>query len=303
MAGYWASFDETSVGYAPTGVGVVLTDDATGEAVTPLQVEHNVECWFGAFLLNEFGGDVASIRLSLNEKWNLFWVTPRDNRMLAVVSRELVKACRANGSLPDVMPRWVTMPGLRWGDADPSSKKQVLAYLLHGFSEFAERLSRDITPNIVGFLVRLCVFVKAQLAMLPQGAAADGCYEYIPLERAGTEFLAFDAARAYAREQNIGTQTEWHAWSKSTERPPDIPSHPERTYAEEGWEGWRDWLGTEFLAFDAARTYAREQKLGSPEEWRTWSKEKKRPRLIPSNPQQIYAGKGWVSWGDWLRTD
>jgi hypothetical protein len=37
-------------------------------------------------------------------------------------------------------------------------------------------------------------------------------------------------------------------------------------YKGKGWEGWRDWLGTEFLAFDAARTYAREQKLGSREE-------------------------------------
>ena len=66
----------------------------------------------------------------------------------------------------------VSMPGLRWGDADPSSKKQVLAYLLHGFSEFAKRLSSDITPNIDGFqdtVRRLCVFVEDQLAMLPQG--------------------------------------------------------------------------------------------------------------------------------------
>ena len=65
------------------------------------------------------------------------------------------------------------------------SKAQVLAYLLHGFSEFAKRLSSDITPNIDGFqdtVGRLCVFVETQLAMLPQGAAADGCYQCIPLE-------------------------------------------------------------------------------------------------------------------------
>ena len=167
------------------------------------------------------------------------------------------------------------------------SKAQVLAYLLHGFSEFAKRLSSDITPNIDGFqdtVGRLCVFVETQLAMLPQGAAADGCYEYIPFGRVGAEFLAFDAARTYAREQNIGTQTEWRTWSKSTERPPEIPSYPDRTYAEEGWEGWRDWLGTEFLAFDAARTHAREQNLGSRAEWWKWGKKKKRPRQIPSRP-------------------
>lgn len=31
------------------------------------------------------------------------------------------------------------------------------------------------------------------------------------------------------------------------------PSNPERTYAGKGWVSWKDWLGTDYLAFDAAR--------------------------------------------------
>jgi hypothetical protein len=33
----------------------------------------------------------------------------------------------------------------------------------------------------------------------------------------------------------------WLVWRKSTERPSDIPSNPNRTYPE--WQGVRDWLG------------------------------------------------------------
>eukprot|EP00945_MAST-04E_sp_MAST-4E-sp1_P001782 g1782.t1 len=304
MAGRWASFPDTSV--ERTDQGVVLNNDVTGETLEYLQVEHNLECWFGAELMNEFGcDDVAGMRTLLNKKWNLFWVTPRDNRMLAVVSRELVKAFRAERSLPDVMPRWGAMPGLRWGDADPSSKAQVLAYLLHGFSEFEKRLSFDITPNIDGFqdiVSRLCVFVKDQLAMLPQDAA-DGCYQCIPLARVGAEFLAFEAARTYAREQNIGTAAEWQTWSKSTERPPQIPSNPNQKYAGEGWVSWKDWLGTEFLAFDAARTRARKLEIRTMREWRARSKSKRLPPQLPSNPNQKYAREGWAGWKDWLGID
>ena len=36
---------------------------------------------------------------------------------------------------------------------------------------------------------------------------------------------------------------EWNEWSKSGQRPDDIPSQPYRSYKKE-WRGWRDWLGT-----------------------------------------------------------
>jgi hypothetical protein len=37
-------------------------------------------------------------------------------------------------------------------------------------------------------------------------------------------------------------------------------------------------------------------------EWRAWAASGKRPLNIPSNPEKIYAGKGWTNSGDWLGT-
>jgi len=54
--------------------------------------------------------------------------------------------------------------------------------------------------------------------------------------------------------------------------------------------------------FEKARQYAHTLNLKSSKEWVLWAQTDKRPVSIPSNPQKAYAGKGWVSWGDWLGT-
>jgi hypothetical protein len=37
---------------------------------------------------------------------------------------------------------------------------------------------------------------------------------------------------------------EWYSYSKSGQKPDDIPAHPRKTYADVGWAGMGDWLGT-----------------------------------------------------------
>jgi superfamily II DNA or RNA helicase len=56
------------------------------------------------------------------------------------------------------------------------------------------------------------------------------------------EYLPFKEARAYVRSLNLKTVKEWNAYLKRKIKPDNIPYHPERTYKEEGWEGWKDWL-------------------------------------------------------------
>jgi hypothetical protein len=43
--------------------------------------------------------------------------------------------------------------------------------------------------------------------------------------------------------------------------------------------------------------------FGGIKEWYAWCKSDKRPANVPSAPKQIYAGKGWVGFGDWLGND
>jgi len=35
----------------------------------------------------------------------------------------------------------------------------------------------------------------------------------------------------------------WYAWSKSGQRPSDIPTNPDRAYRDDGWVSWPGWLG------------------------------------------------------------
>ena len=124
----------------------------------------------------------------------------------------------------------------------------------------------------------------------------------------------FEKARHFVHALKLYSSEEWQAYSKK-QRPPFIPSAPHITYKNEGWKGLRDWLGTPrkkgrkvFRHFTDARRFVRSLHLGTTLGWRAYAAGKlqskgTRPADLPSNPQQAYAAKGWVSWSDWLSTD
>ena len=122
-------------------------------------------------------------------------------------------------------------------------------------------------------------------------------------------FIPFNEARAFVRSLNFKGKTEHRAWSKSSERPSDIPSLPSRTYKTE-WIGWGDWLGTFTIApfnrvyrpFNEARDYVRSLNFKSSIEYAAWSKSTSRPHDISTVPAMTYKTE-WISWGDWLGTD
>ena len=122
--------------------------------------------------------------------------------------------------------------------------------------------------------------------------------------RPAGEWRDFEEARDYARSLGLKSKEEWKEWSKSGDRPPDIPSEPDRVYKDEGWLSWGDFLGYrpagEWRDFEEARDYARTLGLKSRDEWIEWSKSGERPPDIPFNPDRDYKGEGWLSWGDFL---
>lgn len=105
---------------------------------------------------------------------------------------------------------------------------------------------------------------------------------------------SFTQARTFAR--GLGLRN-WHAWMK-TPRPEDIPSEPFHVYKLE-WQGWRDWLGTEFRSFEDARTFVRNLKLETYEQWQKYCKSGKKPRNIPNCPMSVYKGQ-YKGISDWL---
>ena len=59
----------------------------------------------------------------------------------------------------------------------------------------------------------------------------------------GNEFLPFEEAREFVRSLNLKNHREWKEWSKTKERPLNIPSSPDNFYKDKGWKSWPDFLG------------------------------------------------------------
>jgi hypothetical protein len=124
------------------------------------------------------------------------------------------------------------------------------------------------------------------------------------------EYRAFDKARAFVRRLGLKSRTEWRAYRSSGKKPVDIPSNPQRVYAEVGWVGMGDWLGTgtvaprfrEYQPFEKGRAFVRSLGLRSSDEWYDYCRSGKKPTDIPATPYQTYADAGWAGMGDWLGT-
>ena len=123
------------------------------------------------------------------------------------------------------------------------------------------------------------------------------------------QFLPFKTALLHARSLNLKGRANWREWSKSGERPANIPGCPEYVYKHDGWQGYGHWLGTgnakgkkdhQFLPFKTALLYARTRKLESQTEWRDWANTRVRPANIPSHPETTYKHKGWQGYRHWL---
>src|SRR5262249_54428202 len=108
----------------------------------------------------------------------------------------------------------------------------------------------------------------------------------------------------------LRSQTEWFDYSKSDEKPVDIPANPVAVYANAGWRGMGDWLGTgrvanqllEHQPFKKARAFANGLGLKSASEWLEYCRTGNKPADILAHPDRVYAKAGWLNWGDWLGT-
>jgi hypothetical protein len=123
-------------------------------------------------------------------------------------------------------------------------------------------------------------------------------------------YRSFRNARVFVQGLKLQSQSEWLDYSRSGKKPDDIPARPHKTYAEIGWAGYGDWLGTgavatrlrQYRSFKKARAFVHGLKLKSKTEWRDYYKSGKKPEDVPAAPETIYANAGWAGMGDWLGT-
>jgi hypothetical protein len=131
-------------------------------------------------------------------------------------------------------------------------------------------------------------------------------------------YRPFPKARSFARALKLESKEAWADYCCGRlpalrAKPLDVPVHPERAYADQGWDGWGDFLGTgrrrlqtsQALSFAKARAFARTLGLGTWEDWRDYCGGRlkgldPRPRNVPSHPDEIYAEEGWAGWADFL---
>ena len=122
-------------------------------------------------------------------------------------------------------------------------------------------------------------------------------------------FLPFEDARAFVHTLNLKSEEDWKKYSKSGNKPSNIPSAPKHRYKNNGWIRWGDWIGTgriadknrEFLSYEEAKKIIHPLKLNGSDGWQLYCKSGNRPDNIPSNPNSHY--KEWVDYVDWLGTE
>ncbi len=123
------------------------------------------------------------------------------------------------------------------------------------------------------------------------------------------KFKPFHEARKFVHALKLKRQHEWLKYSKSGNKPDDIPASPDRTY-KKNFKGYGDWLGTgnissrdrKFKPFHEARKFVQALKLKRLKEWQEYCNTRKKPDDIPRTPHATYKNKGWTSYGDWLGT-
>ena len=58
------------------------------------------------------------------------------------------------------------------------------------------------------------------------------------------KYRTFNEARKFVRSLKLKNGEEWKAYKRSGKLPIDIPAAPQHAYLKKGWQGMRDWLGT-----------------------------------------------------------
>ena len=127
----------------------------------------------------------------------------------------------------------------------------------------------------------------------------------------GFDWDTFENAKAYAKKLNLNNEYQWKKYYLSNHLPENIPTHPDRTYANKGWKGWSDFLGTEVIAnfnkefypFEVAKKLLKKINVKSKNDYYKKRKSKILDSKFPSSPQMTYKNEGWISWGDYLGTN
>lgn len=133
---------------------------------------------------------------------------------------------------------------------------------------------------------------------------------YVPTTGSEKPFWSFAKARQYARGLGMSGSPGYRTWAVTIGRPPDMPMHPERTFAQD-WRGWEDFLGKthgtsssgparKTMPFELARFAVQDLGLATAVRYRQWALSRRRISGMPLRPDSAYRAEGWTGWSDFL---
>lgn len=114
--------------------------------------------------------------------------------------------------------------------------------------------------------------------------------------------FSLEELKEVVKDYGIDSHRKWMKAVREGILPGRYPSRPESYYSD--WSGWKDFLAPKkrFLPFEEARAEARKLSmiygLEAAKDWRHFSRARKRPKNLPSNPSEYY--DEWISWEDWF---
>jgi hypothetical protein len=140
-------------------------------------------------------------------------------------------------------------------------------------------------------------------------APAPASHRLQKLQQLQEDIMPYTEARDHVHAALISSQQGYNAWRKSKERPSNIPSNPQVTYAGIGWVSWDHWLANTqggtgeqniMMPFAQARELVHSLGLLGMAGWKRWCDSPERDLTIPIAPNKAYLDTGWLSWSDWF---
>lgn len=121
------------------------------------------------------------------------------------------------------------------------------------------------------------------------------------------DIMTFEEARQFARNLSLSSKTfqGWREFAATSERPKNLPFHPERYYRGQGWVSWSDFLGGQRKGrrktYKEAKRYARGLQLRDYVEWGERYQAGLLEPSVPYDPSSVYK-KEWQGWEVFLGT-
>jgi hypothetical protein len=135
-------------------------------------------------------------------------------------------------------------------------------------------------------------------------------YEFFGTSRIRSDWLTYQELKDFVQKLGLKSKSEWFEYTKSGNKPDNIPSNVAEFYQYKGWESWGEFLGTgtiapfnrKYLPYQEAKKFVSKLGIKTINEWSEYCKSGNKPDNIPINLNITYKNKGWVSWGEFLGT-